>query len=490
MNIAWGITNVMTDDSDFYVEKLDDTKSKYYIDGAWRDLQIYNDSIEVKDSAKVYYKIKKTHRGPLIDDIHANNFLFNTSSIPKAVLSMRWTAFEQTDDFKGMMALNKASDWESFKSALRDFTVPGQNFVYADIHGNIGYVCAARLPIRSNNSPTFVYDGTTSASDWRGYVPFEEMPKVFNPAENYIATANNKTVNDFRYHISNLWEPSSRIERITALLRSKQSHSVEDFKKYQMDFYSSYAKEIAGYTAPAFKDIKINDGNLRNAVQLLSKWNHYMTPQSNIPSVYAFFYQHLLKNIFEDEMGNTLFNEFIFVPNIPYRVVQRILSENKSTWFDNINTPQIEDRDIIIRKSLADALSELEDKFGINMQNWQWGKIHQITIRHLFHGQSKLFDNLGDIGSFEIGGDGTTVFNTEYSFNKPFETMLGPSMRFIYDFSNPNQFEFILPAGQSGHILSPHYRDMTKQWLKGNTYKTGLRDEKIYTGKLFTLKQF
>jgi penicillin amidase len=488
-DIAWGITNVMADDADFYIEKLDDAKTKYSLDGEWRDLKIINDSIEVKDSAKVYFKIKKTHRGPLITDIHANNFLLNTSAVKKADLSMRWTALETSDEFKGIFALNKAGGWDDFKSALKDFTAPGQNFVYSDKDGNIGYVCAAKLPVRNNNSPTFVYDGTTSANDWRGFVPYEEMPKIYNPPENFIATANNKTVNDFRYHISNLWEPTSRIERITRLLKSKQLHSKEDFKKYQMDFYSSYAEEICRYIKPAFADTKINDVNMKNAVKMLGEWDGKMDAQSQSPAVYAYFYQHLLLNIFKDEMGEQLFNEFVFMANIPYRVVQKLMRENKSSWFDDVNTPQVENRDAIIRKSLADAMNDLEKLLGTDMQKWQWGEVHKLTFQHLFHGQSKLFDRYGDIGEFGIGGDGTTVFNTEYSFVKPFQTRLGPSMRFLFDFSRPDEFEYILPTGQSGHLMSPHYKDMTKEWMSGQMIKVGLKEETIHLNKLLTLKQ-
>lgn len=488
-NIVWGMTNVMADDADFYIEQLDESKAKYYIDGNWQNLKIENDSIDVKDSSKVYFQIKRTHRGPIITDIHSNNFLMNTSQVKKAVLSMRWTAFEFSDEFKGIFALNKAAGWEDFKSALKDFTVPGQNFVYADNLGNIGYVCAARLPLRNSISPTFVYDGSTSANDWRGFVPYEEMPKIFNPPENYIATANNKTAKDFHYHISNLWEPSSRIERIIQLLKSKVKHSAEDFKKYQTDFYSPYAKEIAGYIEPAFKGINIKDNNMRDALSLIAKWDHTMNAQSQIPSIYAYFYQNLLKNIFVDEMGTQLFDEFIFMSNIPYRVVQKLLLENNSTWFDDVNTSQVEGRDVIIRKSFADALNELEKLYGKDMQAWQWGEIHKLTFKHFFHGQSSLFDDFGDIGEFNMGGDGTTVFNTEFSFNKPFETILGPSMRFIYDFAAPDEFNFILPTGQSGHVLSPHYKDMTESWLRGNIIKMNIRDENIYTEKLLILRR-
>lgn len=487
-DIAWGITNVMADDTDFYIESLDETKLKYFLDGGWRNLIIENDSIAVKDSAKVYFQIKKTHRGPIITDIHANNFLLNTSEIKKATLSMRWTAMEFSDEFKSIFSLNKASNWNDFKNALSCFTVPGQNFVYADNSGNIGYICAAKLPIRNSSAPTLVYNGSTSTVDWRGFVPYEMMPKLYNPPENFIATANNKTIRNFPYHISNLWEPTSRIERITQLLKSKPIHSADDFKRYQTDIYSPYAKEMCGYLKSAFKEIKINDENMKSALALLYGWNYKMDAKSQVPSVYAYFYQNLLKNIFEDEMGEQLFNEFIFMANIPYRVVQKLLYENKSQWFDITGTPQVEDRDFIIRKSLADALAQLENEYGGNIQDWQWEKSHKAAFFHLFHGQSALFDQFGDGGKYGVGGDGTTVFNTEYSFVKPFEARLGPSMRFIYDFDSPFKFDFVLPLGQSGHILSPHYKDMTQNWLEGKTYIADLREENIFTYKLLTLK--
>jgi penicillin amidase len=188
-------------------------------------------------------------------------------------------------------------------------------------------------------------------------------------------------------------------------------------------------------------------------------------------------------------MGGQLFDEFVFMANIPYRVVQKLLLENKSSWFDDVNTSAIEDRDAIIRKSFAGAINELEKLYGKDIQAWQWGDIHKLTFKHFFHGQSSLFDNFGDIGGFSIGGDGTTVFNTEFSFNKPFESRLGPSMRFIYDFSAPDEFDFILPTGQSGHIMSPHYKDMTSSWLKGSTIRINLSDENIYTKKLLILRR-
>ncbi|HEX9740835.1 MAG TPA: penicillin acylase family protein, partial [Ignavibacteriaceae bacterium] len=170
------------------------------------------------------------------------------------------------------------------------------------------------------------------------------------------------------------------------------------------------------------------------------------------------------------------------------RSVETIFQKPSHQWFDNVKTSGIENRDDIIRKSLADALSYLEKEFGKYVKNWQWGKLHTVKHKHTFSGQFSLLDKYIDIGPFPVGGDGTTLFNTEYPFHEslgnyprfnhqPFEDILGPSMRYIFDFARPDEFHLILTTGQSGNLMSDHYKDMTKMWLRGE-YMTIRTDEK------------
>ena len=470
-NISWVVTNVMADDADFYIERLDSTKTKYYFNNQWRDLSIQTDTILVKDSTFVEFDVRKTHRGPIVSGVHLYKSLFPNEYQEQSDISMRWTGFETSDELYAIYAVNRAKDWNEFKTGLQYFTSPGQNFVYADKDGNIGYVCAAKLPLRREDTPTFIFDGTTDKDDWKGFIPYDQMPKIYNPSQGFIASANNKTVKDFVYHISNIWEPPSRIKRITEFLTSKQTHSVADFENYQFDFYSHYAKELTPYILNAFKRTEVTNENVKLSLDLLSKWDFVMDSHSQVPTIYAMFLQKLYKNIFEDEMGPALLNEYIFLANVPYRTVMHLLKNNNSTWFDNIDTPKFERRDDILRKSLEDAVSDLEEKFGQNLAMWQWGELHKLTFKHTFHGVSSLLDKVINVGPFDIGGDGTTVFMTEYSFTNPFDVRVGPSMRYIYDFANPDEFNFILPTGQSGHFMSDHYKDMTNKWLNGKYIK-------------------
>jgi penicillin amidase len=489
-NISWVLTNVMADDSDFYIEKLDSTRKNYFFNNEWIPLKVYTDTVKVKDSSDVVFQIRKNHRGPIISEIHTYNKLFPNDLQNTADISMRWTALEFSEELTAFYKINHANNWNEFREGLKLFHSPGQNFVYADREGNIGYTAGVKLPKRKNNSPSFVYDGTTSENDWEGYISFDDNPQLLNPSIGYIASANNKTIKNYPYHISNLWEPKSRITRITELLDSKEIHSVEDFKNYQNDFYSHFAKDLIPYLITAFEGYQINDPNTKTAISIIKEWDFNLDSKSQIPTIYSVYFQHLLKNIFEDEMGSELLKEYIFLANIPYRVVPRMLKENKSSWFDDIKTEEIEGRDQIIRKSFSEAIEYLETELGKEVKNWQWGQIHKVSFNHFFHGSSTLLDHILDIGPYGIGGDGTTIFNSEYSLSSPYENKLGPSMRYIFDFSEPDVFEFILPTGQSGHFFSDYYSNMTQYWLEGKYLKvnTELDSIKKYSKDLLKIK--
>lgn len=493
-SIAWTMTNVMADDADFYSEKIDSSGKKYLLDKKWEKLIIVKDTIKIKNSAPIINITKITKNGPIISDIHPFTFLYKNEQEKLNPISMHWLGNEFSDELNAIYNVNKAKNFNEFKSALNDFAVPGQNFIYADKNNNIGYVFGADLPLRNYSNASFIVDGTNSSNIWQGLLNRDAIPFLLNPKNNYIASANNKTLDNFKYYISNLWEPSSRIDRINELLNSKEKHSTEDYKNYQMDFISPYAKEITGHLLSAFNNINVVDENLKKSLELLKLWDYKFDRFSQTPLIYADFFKFLLKNIYKDEMGEELFNDFVFVANVPYRSVQQLLNQNSNTWFDDINTPETETKDIILRKSLSDAMDELEKTLGKNMAYWQWGDLHTVTFKHMFSGNLKMIDNLVNIGPFKIGGDGTTIFNTEYPFAKSidkyprfrheeFENNLGPAMRFIFDFSSPDEFLMVLTTGQSGQILSDHYKDMTQLWLNGKYFKVRTDSQSIKMNK-------
>ncbi len=477
--IAWTITNVMADDADFYSETLDSTKSRYLLDGEWKKLSKRKELIKIKNKGEAELTVYSTHRGPVISGIHPYKKIFPLSEQAGTTISMRWTALDFSDEIKAIINLNKAGNRSEVENALAGFAVPGQNFVWADISGNIGYVCAAKIPVRKELSGIYIYDGTKAFSDWTGFVPYSEMPKSYNPAENFLASANNRISENFPYHISNIWEPPSRINRIKSLLASKGKHGVSDFIKYQNDIYSDHAAEICGYLFNAFDSVRTKTKKEQEVLYHLKKWDYTMDKGLQAPAVFSVFFGHLLKNTYQDEMGKNLFREFSFMASIPIRSMSRLLAEKDTVWFDDIRTPAKETRNEILRKSFSDAVLFLEKEYGKEIAFWQWGNLHTITLKHLFSGKFSSADKIINSKIKAISGSGTTIMNTEYLFTEPYETRIGQSMRFIYDFSAPDQVIFILPAGQSGHITSDNYTDMYEKWIEGGYVKISTNPEII-----------
>ncbi len=460
-NVAWGLTSVMPDDADFYLE-MTNSAGEYFFRETWKPMTITRDTILVKDSSAVVFTIRSTHHGPVINDVNP------VGSITKDVLlSMRWTGQDISDELYALLLINKSANWTEFKSGVKEFTVPGQNFVYADAAGNIGYLAGVRIPIRSALNSTLPMPGWTGQYDWNGFVPFEKLPSMFNPPQEYIATANNKmTDRPLPFHISNLWEPPSRIQRLDELLKKQEKLSVNDFKQIQADYYSYFAKETTPFILHAYDSVPAPAQDIRTALSYFQNW-HFRMSKDDVPTtLFHVFFTHLLENMFLDKMGEELFRKYIFVANIPYRVVPALLRKPTSEWFDDKSTPQVETRDAVIRKSLEEAIAELKNTLGGEMKTWQWGLVHTLTFRHPFGAQPPL-GSVFNIGPFNTGGSGTTLNNGEYHLAEPYRVTLGPSMRQIVDFADVNGALSVIPTGQSGQPMHEHYSDQTPLWLVG-----------------------
>ncbi len=461
-DIAWGFTNVMADDADFYFEQTDSLGAdKYLYKDEWIDIEIINDTVWVKDSSEVPFSVRKTHHGPAVNEIYPIENITSSDFI-----TMRWTGFEMSDELYSLYLVNTATDWRSFLKGVKEFTVPGQNFVYADGKGNIGYHPGVRLPKRSGNNPTLPFAGWTGEHEWLGFIPFDQLPSLYNPPEGFIATANNKMTNTVDYHIANLWEPPSRVQRIREVLQTKQLLDGSDFKRLQNDHFSHFAKDVTPFILSAYFDAPVNDQKTETAINYFRNWNFTMSKDDVPTTIFEVFFNHLIKNIYQDEMGKELFQQYIFLANIPYRVTVSLLNDSGSVWFDDGTTAAVETRNDIIRKSLAEAMNELSEKFGDEMKEWRWGRLHSLTLRHPF-GKIEVLQSIFNIGPMEIGGSGTTVNNGEYHFTSPYDMTLGPSMRTIVDFSNINSALSVIPSGQSGQPLHDHYSDQMPLWKNG-----------------------
>jgi penicillin amidase len=491
--IAWGLTNLMNDDNDFFLlEKDSADANKYRFENQVHSLDSIKEKINVKDSNEIYFTVKNTLLGPVISNLDTRGFISENEHnlYENELLTFKWTGFENSDEVDAFYKINKAKNWEEFKSALKEFCVPAQNFIYADTSGNIGYKAAGKIPIRkTENKNNYIYP-SYSDMEWTGFINFNELPEIYNPKQGYIATANTnpndwlKTENKINYYISYIWEPSSRFNRINSVLKDGFKFNVGELKSLQASYQSPYAKEISEFITEAFKNYTDIDNETSQVLNMLKNWNGDMPANDPMGAIYNVFFINLLKNIYFDELGEDVFHDFIMIPNIPFRstlLLLRNYKQDNPQWFDNVNTGRVETRNEIIRKSLFEAIDFLKKKFSSNDANlWHWGELHKVTFKHPLGVVPELAKSF-NIGPFEVGGDQTTVNNSEYSFNDAirmgaFDNSLGPSMRMIVDLADISHSFTVNTTGESGQPLHPDYADQTRLWLN-NDYKTIITNE-------------
>lgn len=465
-SLAWGVTNGMIDDADFFIEQVDSSWDAYLFQGEMRPIDSQKETIYIgkKDSAVIVRR--ETHHGPVLDEIHVSP-VTGDSPVRRYALTMQWTGYENSDEFSAFYRMNKSTNAQEFELGVRQLTVPGQNVVYADTFGNIGYWAAARIPIRKALNPMMPLIGWTGENEWQGYIPFHQLPKVWNPPEGFIASANNRIGTDkYPYYISELWEPPSRITRIRELMSSADQVLSEDFKRFQMDVASPHGKEFAAHLLRAFQNVSVSSRVVESALEYLRNWDFRFSRDDVAPTIVNAAFARFLHNVFEDEIGDTLLRYYVTFSAIPYRVASQLLAADSSTWFDDVRTSEGETKDVILRKSLYDALEELRVKLGDDTKMWRWGSLHTVTFHHPF-GRQKPLDKVFNIGPFSIGGSASTIAKTDFRLSDPYAVTVGPSMRHVIDVGSRTSFSSVITSGQSGQVLHRHYDDQSVLWLNG-----------------------
>lgn len=462
--VAWGLTNVMADGCDFFVEKMNpENPDQYLYRGRWFETLQEEREIRVKDEPPVVFKIRSTNQGPIVSDV------FPSIRDTNVTISMRWAGFSESDEMRAFSTINRANNWDEFINGLQHFAVPAQNFVFADTAGNVGYYCAGNIPIRRNGTGLVPQPGWTKRYEWKEWIPFGKLPHAFNPSEREIVTANNKvTTNRYPYFISSYWEPTYRATRIHELLAQYDSLETSDFQNIQMDQFSKHGQYILPHILKVLPEFEQSSRHRTFFVNTIKEWNCQMDTRSVGASIFEVFLIQLYENIYRDEMGDDLFQSFLRLPNIPIRVTDRLLAKGASSWFDNIHTADRGEtiRDMLLL-SLEHTFNFLQTNYGDKIFDWRWGKIHTITFEHPLGKKSPL-KSIFNIGPFPIGGSETTINNATFRLDEHrFKTVAGPSMRQVVDLSPKNNSFMITTTGQSAHPLSNHFKDQSSKWLNG-----------------------
>jgi len=452
--IAWGITNSYVDIQDLYLEKLDAAQKKYFFNGEWRNLKVYEEEIRVKGRKNPQkIEVKWTHRGPII-----NPWIIQSDK----PISLRWVIYEGGQAAECFYLINKAKNWDEFVKGVSLLDSPSQNFVYADIEGNIGYYLNGKIPIRKNHKGLLPVPGETDEYEWIGFLKEEEKPFSLNPPEHLIVTANNKIVSDdYPYFLGDEYIAPFRAQRIKELLLERKKHSINSFKEIQLDIHSSRAQLFL----PLIKEATDLSNEAKEAQDILKNWDGKMS-EGKGAALFHVFLQILEENTFKDELGES-FPLFQEATDKKWARLLKIIDNPQSLWFDDTNTPEIETREDMLNLSLSQAYEWLKEKSG-SPEKWDWAKMHAIHFQHPL-GQVWLLKFLNR-GPYPIKGTEDTVNASFFLFDKPYRTEYGVSYRQIIDLADMKNSVFVLPSGQSGHFLSRHYDDQIKLWLEGKYY--------------------
>lgn len=480
--IAWGTTNVGPDTQDLYLLKINpDNELQYEWNGEWRDMTVREEVIRFGDSQNtVTIKVRQTHLGPIINDNELDDNGQPTGYNNEEPMAFHWTATaERGTILEAVMLINRAANWEDFRNAARLFDVPSQNLIYADIDGNIGYQTPGNVPIRAEgHSGLLPVDGTTDQYEWKGYIPFDDLPRAYNPARGYIATANEAVVpleyydqlraklgeqfgENSNYFISQEWAYGYRAQRIEEMIQAIAPHTIETIQSIQGDNKIIGAEEIA----PFLKDLDLGEAKYNEARDWMLNWNYQMSMDSQQAGLYAYFWVRLGEDLFRDQTGDTIGPD---EGDQGMWTVYTLAQQPDNQWWDDVTTTDnTETRDDIFIRAFKEAYDQIVKERGDNRENWQWGKLHTATFVSNPLGQSGIdvIENMVNRGPVETAGGPDIVNATGWDYGSGgFSVQWLPSMRMIVDLHDLSQSLTMHTTGQSGHPFSPHYADMIESW--------------------------
>ena len=459
---AWGLTIFPNDDMDFYQERVNPEDDRAVWDkDHWEPLKTRREVIKVKDGEDFSFDVLSSKHGPILNEV--NDAI---DSIAVQPVSFFWTfAKFPCKALQTAYGMAHSKSLEEFESAISQLEAPGLNMTYADRAGNIAWWAVARLLKRPNHvEPKLILDGASGNDDPIGWYPFAENPKSINPPEGFVYSANNQPDSARGILHPGYYYPGLRGERIMDLLSAKDDWDLESFQKMIMDdtspLFPSTAKQVTQLLTLDLTDMEAK------VVELISNWDGAHGLEDTGPTIYYHLLNQLQMNMMKDELGTV--NYRIFTTTlIARRSLVAMIDNQESIWWDNVNTPEIENREQIVNLSFRETVEDLAEQLGTDTDAWTWGKVHLLEHVHPI-GRQKPMNHLFNVGPFPMSG-GDEVIN-KMDFNKtatPYMIRSGPSMRILIDLADMENSLSVIPTGQSGHLLSPHYQDQVEFYNTG-----------------------
>ncbi|MBZ5547912.1 MAG: penicillin acylase family protein [Acidobacteriia bacterium] len=454
--IGWGFTNVGPTVEDDYIEEFNE-RGQYKAPTGWRDPERRQEVIHVKGKPDVTLEVVTTRHGPIISEL-----------VPGETrkIALRWTLY----DGMGLpfFDVNAATNWEEFRKAFSGFAAAGQNAMYGDVDGHIGYQATGRVPIRAAGDGSLPVAGSDDAHEWKSYIPFDDLPRVFDPPTGILATANGRIAPDkYKYSISTEWDAPWRTDRIYRVLESGKKFAPADMLALQMDVSSTLDRFCADKFVYALDHAANTSSRAKRAADILRDWDGRMTADSAAPTIESKSRQELVRLLLEPKLGPAPAGPPNFPPNgelnwKSYRWsmstvwVEAVLTKQPTRWLP----PGYPDYETLLAAAVENALKQ--PGVPADVGEWKWGKNYPVEINHLVLSRLPLIGRWTGPGLRALSGSASTVKAVGRDF--------GPSERLTWNFANFDESTLNIVTGESGIFLSPYYMDQWRAWYGGTTF--------------------
>ncbi len=440
--IAWSITNLQADTQDLYLERLDPATGRYAFRGQVEQARAEPGTIRVRGGPSETLVSWVTKHGPI--------FLAEAGRY----YSLRWTAAESAGFQYPILDLDRAANWEEFRAAVARVAEPGLNFVYADTMGNIGYQAAGRIPIRKSFDGSVPVDGSSADFEWDGFIPFDRLPSVFNPSSGMIVSANQDPFPPgFPYFVNGDFAAPYRARQIADRLRSKQGWRAGEMLSIQTDTYSAFSRFLSREIVAACDRQRVSDPTVAAAVRMLRNWDGQMQAGKAAPLIATLAYQHL-RTVIADRASPGKGLSYRYTASAAR--IEEIIRQRPKEWF--------QDYDQFLVNCLRDALEEGRRIQGSDVTKWDYGRYNVLVLDNPIVGRLPVVGKYFNVGPVAMSGSQETV----QQFWR--EEGIGPSLRMVVDFTDLDRSLANITLGESGQVLSRHYRDQWDAYRSGRSF--------------------
>ena len=448
--ISWGVTNVDADVMDWYEVKFkDQSKNEYWYNNKWNKVKKRVEVINILGQKPFVDTVLYTHHGPVVYEDTSKKPKVGHKYVPVGD-ALRWIAHDESNDIFTFYLLNRGKNYADYREALKYFTAPAQNFIFASADKDIAITPNGKFPLKFKDQGKFIMDGSDPANDWHGWIPADENPTVKNPPRGFVSSANQSSTDpSYPYYINWHFETYDRGKRINDLLGTMKKATVDSIRVMQADVYSMKAHDALP-TMLKYLDTSKMDAPALQAFDIVKSWDYKFTANSIGASIFSTWW---------DEFYDMTWDEFHikgkYLKAPSYDETEKLLlTDPNSKWFDDLKTPGKETAADILNSSFNAAIDSMVNKQGKPGEKWQWGVFKPASINHLA--------NIPGMGSGDFASRGT-----EMVIDAIRDDGVGPSWRMVVQMGPEVKGFGVFPGGESGNPGSFFYDDMFKTWKDG-----------------------